>query len=404
MKYIKIKNFGPIKEGFCGESDAGKDMMPIYPVTFFCGIQGSGKSTVAKLISIFTWIEKGLVRGDIIISRIDDFTKFFKKRCKFHRIQNYFKDNTEMIFYGTKYDFEYKNLKFIITPKNKGVAYLMPKIMYIPAERNMLSVIENINIIKDLPESLFAMLDEYDKAKKTLKEDLYLPIEGYKYRYRYDKDSNTSYLVGDDYEVKLSEAASGFQSMVPMYLVTQYLSFILLKKESASKNIELQDRVNQRIRKYLEDDTLSDDMRKTLIAQQSTLFRYDNFINIVEEPEVNLYPTSQRDILYALLRSYNYHKNNELIITTHSPYMINYLSLTIMAYNLQENDKVDKDKLDKIIGSQCRVNGKEVCVYELRDGKIEKLKSFEDMPSDENLLNMELEETNDKFDELMDLL
>ena len=36
----------------------------IKKVTFFIGNQGSGKSTVAKLISIFSWIEKALVRGD----------------------------------------------------------------------------------------------------------------------------------------------------------------------------------------------------------------------------------------------------------------------------------------------------------------------------------------------------
>jgi predicted ATPase len=60
MSKIKIKNFGPIKEGY-QENDGWID---IKKVTVFIGNQGSGKSTVAKLISTFTWIEKALVRGD----------------------------------------------------------------------------------------------------------------------------------------------------------------------------------------------------------------------------------------------------------------------------------------------------------------------------------------------------
>jgi AAA15 family ATPase/GTPase len=54
MARIKIRNFGPITDGF----------IDIKKITFFCGHQGSGKSTVAKLVSAFSWIEKALLRGD----------------------------------------------------------------------------------------------------------------------------------------------------------------------------------------------------------------------------------------------------------------------------------------------------------------------------------------------------
>ena len=60
MSKIKIKNFGPIKAG-CTENDGWID---IKKVTLFIGNQGSGKSTVAKLISTLTWLEKAMVRGD----------------------------------------------------------------------------------------------------------------------------------------------------------------------------------------------------------------------------------------------------------------------------------------------------------------------------------------------------
>ena len=57
---IRIKNFGPIRKRNL-ENDG---WLEVKKVTVFTGNQGSGKSTVAKLISTFIWIEKSLVRGD----------------------------------------------------------------------------------------------------------------------------------------------------------------------------------------------------------------------------------------------------------------------------------------------------------------------------------------------------
>ena len=53
MSKIRIKNFGPIKDGYL-ENDGWLD---IKKMSVFIGDQGSGKSTVAKLISSFMWLE-----------------------------------------------------------------------------------------------------------------------------------------------------------------------------------------------------------------------------------------------------------------------------------------------------------------------------------------------------------
>ncbi len=67
MNKIKIKNFGPIKGGF--KNANGNEWMDIKKVTVFIGNQGSGKSTVAKLISSMSWIEKSLVK-EILAKKI----------------------------------------------------------------------------------------------------------------------------------------------------------------------------------------------------------------------------------------------------------------------------------------------------------------------------------------------
>ena len=62
MSRIKIKNFGPLKE----TASVTDGWIDIKKVTVFTGNQGSGKSTVAKLVSTFTWMEKVLTRGERI--------------------------------------------------------------------------------------------------------------------------------------------------------------------------------------------------------------------------------------------------------------------------------------------------------------------------------------------------
>lgn len=85
MSRIKIKKFGPIKDS----TSLDDGWIHIKKVTIFMGNQGSGKSTAAKLISTFSWIEKVLTRGDF---KEKEFTanKFRNKYCGYHRITSYF--------------------------------------------------------------------------------------------------------------------------------------------------------------------------------------------------------------------------------------------------------------------------------------------------------------------------
>ena len=56
----------------------------------FIGDQGSGKSTVAKLISTFLWIEKALTKGQYEVKEFTNHNRFRKNYCAYHKIENYF--------------------------------------------------------------------------------------------------------------------------------------------------------------------------------------------------------------------------------------------------------------------------------------------------------------------------
>ena len=132
MSRIRIKNFGPIKEG--GIDNDG--WIDIKKVTVFIGNQGSGKSTVAKLISTFTWIEKALVRGDYNKKWFERKNKLKNQYLNYHRLENYFKvngiDDTVIDYEGEAYAIRYENGSLVINEiENK--AYPLPQIMYVPA-------------------------------------------------------------------------------------------------------------------------------------------------------------------------------------------------------------------------------------------------------------------------------
>ena len=66
---LEIKNFGPIKEG----------KIETKKVTVLIGNQGSGKSTVAKLLATFCWIEKYVFRTEDTNTIQNEFNSSFTK-------------------------------------------------------------------------------------------------------------------------------------------------------------------------------------------------------------------------------------------------------------------------------------------------------------------------------------
>ena len=58
-------------------------------MTVFIENQGSGKSTIAKLISTFTWMEKSLVRGDHEKNWFETEGRLKNEFLTYHRLENY---------------------------------------------------------------------------------------------------------------------------------------------------------------------------------------------------------------------------------------------------------------------------------------------------------------------------
>lgn len=423
---IRIKNFGAITKGYTDSKDG---FFEINKLTVFTGSQGSGKSTIAKLISTFLWLEKALVRGDFLKECI---TKdiFVNNYLAYHLIDSYLHKNSEIEFIGTVYSFHFfaETDQFVIEKIKEKNIYLKPKIAYIFSERNFFSVLPNPNKLAGLLKSFFTTLGDFDEAKKSFDNEIYeLPIADYKYRY--DSASDKSYIFkerGKD-EVELFKAASGIQSSLPLTLMSGYFSSRIengfgdnsktqayslyeLKKIQDDYKMEMEKLTseaqqnaifaamnaqnpwafnfflsNSFVKKNEIDrlhKELTDKETEILTALEYSLFATINscFINIVEEPEQNLYPASQRDLVYYLLECLNKGKEkkeaeidrsryNKLIITTHSPYILGTINNAVYAGNLSKNGK----KCAKVVKETCQLAVDYVSAYKTEKGEIKNI-------------------------------
>lgn len=411
MSRIKIKNFGPVREG--GQTNDG--WIDIKKVTVFIGNQGSGKSTVAKLISTFMWIEKALVRGDYDKKWFERKNNLKNQYLNYHRLENYLKnsgvDKTVIEYEGDAFSIVYRNDSLVIKEVHNE-EYLLPQIMYVPAERNFITYVKTPRELKISSESLKEFLTEFDNAKNEIKGLIHLPINNIDIEY--DKLNDTLNLEGEGYRVKLTEASSGFQSLVPLFLVSGYLANSVRRQSETNKETMSSEEM-QRFKKGVEDiwnnNNLTDEQKRVALSVLSAKFNKTAFINIVEEPEQNLFPSSQWQMLQSLLKYNSMNKGNKLIMTTHSPYIINYLSIAIQGEYLESKIKKSspKDKLlsnlYNLIPQESLISADEVVVYQLdeKDGSIIKLETIEGIPSDKNYLNQTLEESNLLFDSLLEI-
>jgi ABC-type ATPase involved in cell division len=406
MAAIKIKNFGPIRTGFTQK----EGFLEISKVTLFIGNQGSGKSTVAKLISTFTWMEKALVRGDYTE---DSFSgaEFQDERLGYHRLGNYLSNNTEIEYHGQAYSFVYKGKNLYVT-KIQNTDYSLPQIIYIPAERNIIAAASNAGKLKNISGSLIDFLGEYTNALNNMHDRVCLPINDTSIEY--DRTKSMVYISGNNYRIPFSDSSSGFQSLAPLYLVSQYLCNLVRDgKNSEPMNVEEKKRFSEWNAKVHADPALNDEQKRLAITEYAKRFNKTSFINIIEEPEQNLFPAAQNFLLQKLLafnnvdKENNTGKTNKLIMTTHSPYLINYLTLAVEAGKIEKHCKTpeQKDRLSKIVPVESRINAEDLAIYELneRDGTISLLESYEGLPSDENQLNKSLRDANNLFSNLIDL-
>lgn len=344
MDRIKIHNFGPIKDV---DIELSKFMI-------FIGSQGVGKSTIAKLLTIFSdiyWWSQICNNEDPLIE--------FKKMG----IEKYFNDSTYIEYQGRgDVSIEYREGKFSISinKNTPEMASMLCKSMigqsiqerltrlgydthdsqidlsikkhhdflranlrfacYIPAERNIASIVSSslANIVLSkipLPNILMEYISLFERAKNYF-STYDAPFLGIKYDK--NKGNECIYVSGnEDRYLPFEECSSGIQSALPMLMVTDY-------------------------------------------AAEDKCF--DTFV--VEEPEQNLFPTNQREVLNRLIALSHNDICQYMIVNTHSPYLLSALNVSMLAAKIARLKGHD-DTIDDIVPPQFRIDSDDVAVFSL---------------------------------------
>lgn len=351
---IIVRSFGPVKD---------LDII-LKKVTLFIGDQGTGKSCVAKLFSTFKWMEKVLCQKKYKPSYFEQYNRFKTKLCAYHRIETFINKDSYIRYVGDLYEFLYENGNFSIIDKCRDIKGIA-KIMYVPAERSIVSVAENKSkLLKELPDSSETFSDEFVNAKKYFQSGYNLPFEGL--RFEYDNLNDTGWIRGNDYKVRLTNASSGIQSSLPMCIVSEYLSSKISNKEEIKLSKEEKDKLEKRVAEIMQNDEYSESIKDMMIRQLSYVNRYNQFINIVEEPELNLFPRSQIQTLCSLISNNASSDENMLVFTTHSPYSLAIINTMIMGAKAYANaDEEQKNQIETILPTRYQIHEDDIAAYRL---------------------------------------
>lgn len=120
----------------------------------------------------------------------------------------------------------------------------------------------------------------------------------------------------------------------------------------------------------------------------------------VEEPEQNIYPATQRTLIYHLLNRLQ--NNSSLIITTHSPYVLYAFDNALVAGQVARVSAEIKNQIPQNVPSD--FTDDEVALWQVADGEITSLVDPDTHSLGENEFNSQLGYSVDEMSEMYSLL
>ena len=116
---------------------------------------------------------------------------------------------------------------------------------------------------------------------------------------------------------------------------------------------------------------------------------------IIEEPELNLFPETQQKLMYYMLEQINAsEREHQLVITTHSPYILFSLNNCMMGGLVRDN--VPEEKRESFESYKSWIDPKKVSIYEIHDGRLENIQD-EDGIIEDNYLNKAYKENSAEY-------
>lgn len=376
-----IKNFGPIKN--VGLNDIQQFLVLV-------GESGSGKSTILKVLSMCRWIFKQQnIRGylhDAGISR-SPFSHNVNSYLNSTGIQDFIREGSEILF-------ERDGVIIAIVGKSQGLASMtvseprkeelcLEKICFITEKRNALPDLLCTRLSEKTAGFYLRQLFEDFKVAKNFIDELNLSAVDA--RLHLEKNNGNEIWkienregAEEQFSIHLEDASSGIQSSVPLDMLVEYYTTYY----------DLKSAMNNAVVKFLANADALKDFRPTLNVGEIQTKCIDLMI---EEPEMCLYPSNQIRLINSLIARTMMDEHPYVVrtaITTHSPYLLNYLNLLFKAYD-----------------KEARVSGVNLCydsvdVYAVENGELRDLKVKNAHLIDPSYLSEPIDEIYNQYDQL----
>jgi predicted ATPase len=124
----------------------------------------------------------------------------------------------------------------------------------------------------------------------------------------------------------------------------------------------------------------------------------------IEEPEAHLFPTAQKRIVQLLARTFNTIDSNfQIIVTTHSPYILSSFNNLIEAGKIIEEHPLSSSKVMKIVPKEEVVKPSDLVAYSLNKGEKKVLIDRETKLISQNILDSVSDEISLEFGKLLDI-
>ena len=352
MKHIIIHSIGPIVEAD----------IELQQINVIIGSQSLGKSTILKVASYCTWVEKKIeLQQD---PSIFENEKFIQPLKTFHKMEDYINEDSAISYESDYMKFSYNNSdkKFSFEWKTGRWNYKRTKISYIPSERNLVAVIPNWFEITLEQNNIRNFMTDWETARRATTS--LLDVLNLNVSYRYDPDQKRDMVqIQNGNTMKITDISSGLQSLIPLYVHLNYLNTILYLSENPSKiagdwvNEELQTIIYNELfvkegkTEAIEMTTIDDGKGKVLevpfkwsktygksnllFSHRENIGDFEKILNnylmtdhcdiFLEEPENNLFPPTQASLTNWLLDMATGDRANSFFIATHSPYVLGEL-------------------------------------------------------------------------------
>lgn len=347
MNQLTIKNLGPVKEA----------TVELKPFLVLIGGQGTGKSTIVKVLTICL---------DILfylrVLKEDDPHVLFRE----FGIDEYFKEDSYISFRFGDVSLEYKDGQFrwtstalsdtdeafkifmhLLNSNTKkilksyiGESEITSDVMqkygrfirsnsrmalYIPAERNLIgnlspALASVLTAGVPLQKTLLEYMSLFEKAKQEFQ--IY-PVEFLHLTFKKGGQDEGVEVDGEAHSqpIPLNHCSSGIQSVLPLLMVVDY-------------------------------------------AMKLKCFNHF----VLEEPEQNLFPKNQTELLRFLISKTHAtgFSAEGLMITTHSPYLLSALNISLLAGKLAKEEALTTE-VEAILPRKYHVDPEQVAAYALGD-------------------------------------